>query len=255
MGGFLEYVDGESFLHKMNPVAKLACAFIITISCFVTASPVFLACVIVLDAVLAKQCGMVRQAIGLAKAVAAFSLVLALIALLFTPQGEVLVRLPWGYIGWMSIYSAILVVVRLVACAVPIFLVFYVTKLTDLANSLVENAHMPYKYAFVFMSCVRFIPVFMNDMAAIMEAQTARGVEFDGGLVKRVRLMVPLCVPLLVSSVRKANSSAIAAEVRGFYLRGRASAYKRYDFAGADWAALVVCVVLLVVAVLLRVFC
>ncbi len=255
MGGFLEYVAGESFLHKMNPVAKLACAFIITIGCFVTTSPVFLACILVLDAVLAKQCGMVRQALGLAKAVALFSIVLALIALLFTPQGDVLVSLPWGYIGTASVYSAVIVVVRLVACAVPIFLVFYVTKLTDMANSLVENAHLPYKYAFVFMSCVRFIPVFMNDMAAIMEAQTARGVEFDGGLAKRIRLMVPLCVPLLVSSVRKTNSSAIAAEVRGFYLRGRNSAYKRYDFAGADWAALVFCVVLLVVAVLQRVFC
>ncbi len=255
MGGFLEYVAGESFLHKMNPVAKLGCAFIITIACFVTTSPVFLACILVLDAILAKQCDMVRQALGLAKAVTAFSVVLALIALLFTPQGEVLVQLPWGYIGWVSIYSAVLVVVRLVACVVPIFLVFYVTKLTDLANSLVENAHMPYKYAFVFMSCVRFIPVFMNDMAAIMEAQTARGVEFDGGLMKRVRLMVPLCVPLLVSSVRKTNSSAIAAEVRGFYLRGPHSAYKRYGFAGMDCAALVVCVILLVVAVLQRVFC
>lgn len=253
MGGFLEYVPGHSFLHKMNPVAKLVCAFIITIACFVTTNPVILACVLVLDAVLAAQCGMVKQALGLAKAVAAFSVVLALIALLFTPQGDVLMSLPWGYIGTTSVFNAVLVIVRLVACAVPLFLVFYVTKLTDLANSLVENAHMPYKYAFVFMSCVRFIPVFMNDMAAIMEAQTARGVEFDGGLVKRVRLMVPLCVPLLVSSVRKTNSSAIAAEVRGFYLRGRNSAYKRYDFAGMDWASLAFCVVLLVLAVLQRV--
>ena len=66
--------------------------------------------------------------------------------------------------------------------------------------------------------------MFMNDMKGIMEAQTARGVEFDaGGIVRKVRLMVPLCVPLLVSSVRKTNSAAIAAEVRGFNLRTAAS--------------------------------
>ena len=117
--------------------------------------------------------------------------------------------------------AAVLIVVRLVACAVPLFLVFYVTKLTDMANALVKVLHVPYKYAFTFMSTVHFIPVFMNDMAGIMEAQTARGVEFDGGLVKKVRLMIPLCVPLLVSSVRKTNSAAIAAEVRGFNLRTR----------------------------------
>lgn len=252
MKSFLEYVPGDSFLHVMNPVVKLLCAFVIAIACFVTTNPLVLACVLVLDVVLAQQCRLMEQAWGLAKAVAGFSIILALIALLFTPQGDMLVALPWGYIGTQSVFNACMVVLRLVACAVPLFLVFYVTKLTDLSNALVENLGIPYKYAFVFMSCVRFIPVFMNDMAAIMEAQTARGVEFDGGLVKRVRLMVPLCVPLLVSSVRKTNSSAIAAEVRGFYLRGRDSAFKHYAVGGFDWVSIAFCVVLLVLAIAQR---
>ena len=52
----------------------------------------------------------------------------------------------------------------------------------------------------------------MNDMKGIMEAQTARGVEFDSGsLVKKVRLMVPLCIPLLVSSVRRGGCADIYA--------------------------------------------
>ncbi len=253
MTGFLEYVPGESLMHRMNPVIKLACAFLIAIACFVTTSPVLLACVLVLDVILARQCGMLPQAMGLAKAVAAFSIILAAIALLFTPEGERLVFLPWGYIGTQSVFNACMVIARLVACAIPLFLAFYVTKLTDFANSLVENAHMPYKYAFVFTSCVRFIPVFMNDMAAITEAQTARGVEFDGGLAKRIRLMVPLCVPLLVSSVRKTNSSAIAAEVRGFYLRGHDSAFKRYPIGAEDGACVAFCIMLLVLAIVQRI--
>lgn len=240
MSGFLEYVPGDSLLHRMNPVAKLVAAFLLVIACFATRSPIVLGLVIVLDVVLAVRCNMVRQTVGLAKAVTVFSLLLAIIAILFTPQGDVLVTLPWGYIGTGSIVNAVLIVVRLVACAVPLFLVFYVTKLTDMANAMVKVLHVPYKYAFTFTSTVRFIPVFMNDMAGIMEAQTARGVEFDGSLVKRIRLMVPLCVPLLVGSVRKINSAAIAAEVRGFNLRTRESGYKEYPFAGIDVAALVV---------------
>ena len=253
MKGFLEYVPGESFLHTMNPVAKLAAAFLLVIACFTTSHFILLAVVIALDAVMAAQCKMVPQAIGLAKAVAAFSVVLALIALLFTPQGDVLVSLTWGYIGTASVLNAALIVVRLVACAVPLFLVFYVTKLTDMANALVKVLHVPYKYAFTFMSTVHFIPVFMNDMAGIMEAQTARGVEFDGGLVKKVRLMVPLCVPLLVSSVRKTNSAAIAAEVRGFNLRTRGSGFKEYPFSGIDFAAMAIAAALLIAAILLGV--
>ena len=193
---------------------------------------------------------MTRQTLGLAKAVAAFSFLLALIALLFSPSGDVLVALPWGYIGTGSVVSALLIVVRLVACAVPLFLMFSVTKLTDMANALVKVCHVPYRYAFVFASTVHFIPVFLNDMQGVMEAQTARGVEFDqGGIVNKARLMIPLCVPLLVSAVRKTDSAAIAAEVRGFNLRTRESGFKEYPFSAGDIAAMLLTVALLAIAV------
>ena len=188
MKGFLEYVPGDSFLHRMNPVAKLGVALLLVVATFATGNFVLLALLAALDVVLAAQCKMLPQTLGLARAVALFSLLLALIALLFTPQGDVLVALPWGYIGTESVITAVLIVVRLVVCAVPLFLVFYVTKLTDMANALVKVLHVPYKYAFTFMSTVHFIPVFMNDMSGIMEAQTARGVEFDGGIAKKIRL-------------------------------------------------------------------
>ena len=251
MRGFLEYVPGDSLLHRMNPVAKLACALLIIFACFLTDNIALLAAILVADFILAAHCGMLEQTIGLAKAVAGFSLILALIALFTTPEGTVLVELPWGYIGTGSLLAVVRIVIRLMACAIPLFLTFYVTKINDIANSLVKICHVPYKYAFVFMSTVHFIPVFMNDMAGIMEAQTARGVEFDGGFVKRIKLMVPLCVPLLVSSVRKTNSAAIAAEVRGFSLRTRESGYKEYPFSRMDVIAMLVCVALLALAIAL----
>lgn len=253
MRKFLEYVPDTSFIHRMNPVAKLACALLISVACFCTTNLAFIAAIIVIDAALAASCGMVREVLGLARAVAAFSVLLALIALLTTPSGAVLVELPWGYVGTGSLMAALLIVMRLVACAVPLFLVMYVTKLTDLANAMVKIVRVPYRYAFTFTSAVHFIPVFMNDMAGIMEAQTARGVQFDEDIVRRIRLMVPLCVPLLVSSVRKTNSAAIAAEVRGFNIRTRESGYKEYPFVRIDVAALAFSVLLVAAAVALSV--
>ena len=250
---FLEYVPGDSLLHRLNPTVKMGCAVLLAIACFVTSNLAFLAGMLVLGLVLAGSCGMLRPTLGLCKAVGAFSLLLALIIILTTPRGAVLVELPWGYIGTGGLLGALTVVVRLMAAAIPLFLVFYVTQMGDIANSVVKQLHVPYKYAFTFTSTVHFIPVFMNDMAGIMEAQTARGVEFDGSLVKKVRLMVPLCVPLLVSSVRKTNSAAIAAEVRGFNLRTAASGYKEYPVRGADWGALAACAALLAAAVALAV--
>ncbi len=254
MSAFLEYVPGESPLHRMNPVAKLGAAALFAIACFCTSNLVFLAVLLVAGYMLAASCGMVRQALGLAKAVFVFSLILAVVQILTTPKGMLLVKLPWGYIGTGSLLAALTTIVRLEAAAVPLFLGFYVTMLSGITNAVVKVLHVPYKYAFTFTSTIRFIPVFMNDMAGIMEAQTARGVEFDvGGIVKKVRLMVPLCVPLLVSSVRKTNSAAIAAEVRGFNLRTPASGYKEYPFKPLDVVALAGGVALIAAAVLLGV--
>ena len=254
MEGFLEYVPGNSVLHRLNPVAKLAAAVIFAIACFCADSLLLLGVLLAAGLVLAASCGMVRQVVGLMKAVLAFSLLLAVLLVLTTPTGLPLLGLPWGYVGTGSLRAATAMVLRLEAAAIPLFLVFYVTKLTDLSNALCQTLGVPYRYAFAFTSTVRFIPVFMNDMRAIMEAQTARGVEFDtGGLVKKVRLMVPLCVPLLVQSVRKTNSAAIAAEARGFALRTRESGFKRYQLTAADAAALAASLALVVLAVLCRV--
>ncbi|MBO4352129.1 MAG: energy-coupling factor transporter transmembrane protein EcfT [Eggerthellaceae bacterium] len=254
MNGFLEYVPGNSLLHRLNPVAKLLFAILFAIACFCTSNLVYMCVMLAIGLAMAASCGMMKQTFGLMKAVFVFSLILAILLIFTTPRGDVLVELPWGYIGTGSILAAVTTIVRLEAAAIPLFLTFYVTKISDLSNSVVKVLHVPYKYAFTFASTVHFIPVFMNDMKGIMEAQTARGVEFDvGGIVNKVRLMVPLCVPLLVSSVRKTNSAAIAAEVRGFNLRTRESGYKQYPFSGADLAVMILAVALIAIGIVLGV--
>ena len=252
MNSFLEYVPGESVMHRMNPIAKLVCAVVFAIACFCTNNAIVLVALLVFAYALAASCGLLQQAAGLTKAVLVFSLLLAVVILLTTSTGDPLVQLPWGYIGTGGVSLAVLTILRMVAAALPLFLTFYVTKISDLSNAVVKVLHVPYKYAFTFTSTVHFIPVFLNDMHTIMEAQTARGVQFDkGGLVNKVRLMVPLCVPLLVSSVRKTNSAAIAAEVRGFNLRTRQSGYKDYPFSAIDVLAVVAVIALLVVSIIL----
>lgn len=249
---FLEYVPGDSFLHRMNPSVKLICALAFAIACFLSRNLIFLGAMLAFGLVLAASAGMLKQVFGLMKAVFVFSLILAVIQILTVSSGMELVPLPWGYIGTDSLLAAATTILRLEAAAIPLFLVFYVTKISDLTNSFVKNLHVPYKYAFTFASTVHFIPVFLNDMKGIMEAQTARGVEFDkGGIVNKIRLIVPLCVPLLVQSVRKTNSTAIAAEVRGFNLRTRESGYKDYPFTARDIAAFVCIAALIAVAIII----
>ena len=69
--------------------------------------------------------------------------------------------------------------------------------------------------------------------------------------LKKFSMILPLCAPLLISSVRRTDQTAAAAEVRGFRLRTRQSGYKQYPFTTLDLAAAVFCALLIAGAVLL----
>lgn len=155
---------------------------------------------------------------------------------------------------WMTddgLLSGTKACLRLLGVALPLVLMLMVTKLNDLANACVEKLHIPYRYAFTFTTALRFVPVFGQEMNAIVEAQTARGVQYDTkNPIKKMQLMLPLCIPLLVSSVGKTDATALAAEQRGFYLRSRESSYKRYPFKAADLLVMALCVVLIILGVM-----
>ena len=90
-------------------------------------------------------------------------------------------------------------------------------------------------------------------MNGIMEAQTARGVAFDQAKgLKKFSMILPLCAPLLITSLRQTDQTAVAAEVRGFRMRTRNSGYKQYRFTWIDAAAAVFGAVLVAGAILLR---
>ena len=89
-------------------------------------------------------------------------------------------------------------------------------------------------------------------MSGIMEAQTARGVAFDKARgLKKFSMILPLCAPLLISSVRRTDQTAVATEVRGFRLRTRESGYKKYPFTAVDLGAVLFSLALLFGAIVL----
>ena len=85
MNKFLEYVPGNSLLHRMNPVAKLIGAILFALACFMTGNLILLVALLVAGLVLAASCHMMRQTAGLMKAVLAFSVILAAILIFTTP--------------------------------------------------------------------------------------------------------------------------------------------------------------------------
>lgn len=65
---------------------------------------------------------------------------------------------------------------------------------------------------------LRFIPILIEETDKIMKAQIARGADFESGnMIKKIKNMVPLLIPLFVSAFRRANDLAMAMEARCYH--------------------------------------
>ncbi len=242
MVNVIDYVPGTTLLHKLNPVAKLALAAAIILSTFLAQSYMMLIGLLALTLALGAYAGVVDRLLKLLRLLIPIALIMLVLQTAFMREGETL----FAFVTDTGLITGSKACLRLLGVALPLVLMLMVTKLNDLANACVEKLHVPYRYAFTFTTALRFVPVFSQEMNAIIEAQTARGVEYDTkNPVKKLKLMLPLCAPLLISSVGKTDATALAAEQRGFYLRTRKSSYKRYPFAACDIAVLVFCVALI----------
>ena len=252
MKGLMNYFPGDTFLHRMDPRSKILFSLLICIACFVTNDLYVLLGVFVLDLLIGVFGGIFKQALKLLKGLLKIAVFLFILQALVVRTGE-----PAFYIGklaitWDGLKTALLGVLRLIDITLPLALMISLTRMSDLSNAMVSRWHVPYKYAFAVTSAIRFIPVFTTDLNGIMEAQTARGVEFDTrNFFKKVGLIVPLCVPLLISSVKKIETAAMAVELRGFNLRTKDSSSKVAKFRLPDYLVLLLGLGLIVLTVLL----
>jgi energy-coupling factor transport system permease protein len=94
---------------------------------------------------------------------------------------------------------------------------FFVTTSPDELEQIMKWMRVPRDVVFAFVTAVRFIPVVMLDAFQIMDAQKSRGLEFErGSIVRRVRNMVPILIPLVVNSVIRSGELAEAMESRAY---------------------------------------
>lgn len=247
MKGFLGYAEGNSVLHRLNPMTKLILAFGLCTSCFLTQNHAVVAVIALFNLCLGALAGISRRSFRMFVSLLKLSAILFLIQVFFVGQGNILLTLPFGLrVTDAGVSFSAILALRFMAATMPLSLMLSITRMSDISNVLVRYLRIPYKYAFVLTTAIRFIPLFAEEMTGIMEAQTARGVRFDAkNFFGKVRLLLPLCVPLLISSVRRIEVSAISAELRGFNLRNRSSGYKRYSFGARDAAALFVCLAII----------
>jgi energy-coupling factor transport system permease protein len=240
--GLLDYAPGASFLHRLNPITKLILSFGLCASCFLSENQGLILGIILLNLLASAMSGIFGRSARILCSLVKLSILLFVVQVLFIREGRILLRLPADIcITDRGLLFSLLFVSRLAAAAMPLTLMLSVTRMSDISNALNRYLRIPYRYTFVITTAIRFVPLFANEMAAIIDAQTARGVNFDTrNIFKKAGLLLPLCVPLLISSVRRIEGGAISAELRGFNFRRPDSGYKRYPLRRADIRALLI---------------
>jgi len=102
---------------------------------------------------------------------------------------------------------------------------------------------------------MRYVPTLGQEAYAIMDTQKARGVELDkGNLLKRIRNIVPIIVPLIIVSIRRALSIAESMESRGFGANKNRTYLVKLSIRKRDWAMCLVSLLVLVVVIYIRLY-
>lgn len=255
------YIPGHSLIHQMDPRAKLLLIFFYVFIVFLANSVLTYALlgVYTLGIVLLTKVQL-RYILSGLKPILWVILFTFILHVFLTKEGDLLVDLGWLQIYEGGVTQGIFISLRL------LFLIIMTTILTLTSTPIeitdgMESLLAPFKkiglptheLALMMSISLRFIPTLMQETEKIMKAQAARGVEFTSGPIKdRMKAVVPLLIPLFISSFKRAEELAIAMEARGYRGGEGRTKLRVLQWRGLDTLMLVLLFAMAMVLYLLR---
>ncbi|MGI9049119.1 MAG: energy-coupling factor transporter transmembrane component T family protein [Rubrobacteraceae bacterium] len=254
-----QFYPVASPLHALDPRAKILAAMFLVAGLFLVDSIAGFLVVAAAVAALVVVGGIpVGTFLRLLRPVAFIVVFTALFQVLFSREGATLFA--WGILEvhegglllgfFLALRILLLVSVAglLTATTAPVALA---DGIEDLLSPLKRVRFPAHEVAMMMTIALRFIPTLQEEAQEIIMAQAARGADFtEGGLIQRVRALVPVLVPLTVGAFRRADELAEAMESRGYRgVEGR-TRYRELHFRGRDAIALVVTALILVAGIL-----
>lgn len=217
-----QYYPGDSFLHRMDPRAKILCTMIFIVAIFLANNLWSYLLVAGFTFLAIAMSGVPASLIW--KAIKPLWIILVFtmgIHVLTTPGNE-LFTWKFIHISEEGIRNGLIMTLRLVFLIAFSSLLTYTTSPIVLTDGI-EALLMPFKrfgvpaheLAMMMTIALRFISTLLEETDRIMKAQSSRGADFvNGNLWQRAKNMVPLLVPLFISAFRRADDLATAMEAR-----------------------------------------
>ncbi len=149
----------------------------------------------------------------------------AILNLFFIRTGNPLVDFKFIKITDDGISTAVFMIIRIICLIVGTSLLTYTTSPIDLTDAIerllspLKKIKVPiHELAMMMTIALRFIPTLIEETDKIMSAQKARGADMEtGSLIQRARALIPILIPLFVSSIRRAEELALAMECRCYH--------------------------------------
>lgn len=255
------YFPGDSILHKLDARAKLIAGFYFIFILFLAKHWLayillwsFTFLVMYLSGVSFKTyIRGVRPLIWLI-------LFTVFLQVLFTAGGEIYVD--WGpiTISQFGLVNGIYIFFRFIMIIFISTVITLTTKpidLTDAINFLLKPLKifkLPVEEISIMLSiALRFIPNLLDETQKVMDAQKARGIEFgEGSLFQQMKTLVPIFLPLFVSSLNRAEEVANVMEVRGYQPNGTRSSFRKLHWKNKDTISLCIMILLTISLVLIN---
>lgn len=249
---FGQYYPAKSFVHNMDPRAKIVLLIAYLVAVFLADNFFALAAVIVflILAVIFSRVpfGSVLRSVKMILFIIVFTAILNLF--FYASDGELHILWQWKIItvSWEAIINMIFLAMRLFLLVMGTSILTLTTTPVALTDGL-ESLLTPLKWirfpvhelALIMSIALRFIPTLIDETNRIISAQKARGADFEtGGLIRRAKAMIPVLVPLLVSSLRRAEELGDAMDARCYSGAKGRTKYKKLTFSWRDLLGLLV---------------
>jgi energy-coupling factor transport system permease protein len=229
----VKYQPGQSLLHRLHPVVKLAWVLWLTVAVFVFGSPELAGLVVGVAVALLWIAGLAPWRIGGIRLWFTLGLVIFATQAAFVRSGTAVI----GPITSDGLHAGALATGRLWAIVMMSSLFVTTTDPVNLACALM-SVGLPYRWGFALVTALRLAPLFRLEAHHVYRAQLARGMAYDARGPRRWWLVLRrLCFPLLVSALRTAHSLSLSMEGRAFGLHRRRTYTREVKATWRDLAA------------------
>lgn len=244
------YMPIDSFMHTLDPRAKIVSMFLLMIAIFIPAGFVgyiTIGLVIVL-AIYASKLSL-RFMWNALKPIYFMLTFLLIINILVVKSGDPLFTVFGFTIYTNAIMQTLYIAIRLIYMILITTLLTATTKPMDMTTGLedlmvpLKKLHVPaHEIAMIISIALRFIPTLIEETQRIIKAQSSRGVDLqEGKLMEKIMAVLSLIVPLFVSAYQRAEDLANAMEARGYIPDRKRTRYKQLHIHFRDVCVLLLC--------------